>query len=51
MDIRAGTGWNEAARPFTRTKTADQTIDRICRYCSRVSGPAHEPVMLQNDPI
>ncbi|MFF1381723.1 hypothetical protein [Streptomyces sp. NPDC058308] len=29
--------WNEAARPFKRTKTADQ----ICHYCDRISGPAH----------
>jgi transposase len=33
--------WNEHARPFTWTKTADQIIDRICRYCDRISGPAH----------
>jgi hypothetical protein len=33
--------WNEHARPFTWTKTADQIIDRICRYCSRTSGPGH----------
>jgi transposase len=33
--------WNEHARPFKWTKTADQIIDRICRYCSRISGPAH----------
>jgi transposase len=33
--------WNEGARPFTWTRTADQIIDRICRYCSRISGPAH----------
>src|ERR1017187_7027215 len=33
--------WNETARPFTWTKTADQIIDRICRYCSRISRPAH----------
>jgi transposase len=33
--------WNHAARPFTWTRTADQIIDRICRYCSRISGPAH----------
>jgi transposase len=31
--------WNEDARPFTWTKTPDQIIDRICRYCSRISGP------------
>jgi transposase len=33
--------WNANARPFTWTKTADQIIDRICRYCSRISGPGH----------
>jgi transposase len=33
--------WNEHARPFTWTKTADQIIDRLCRYCSRISGPGH----------
>jgi transposase len=33
--------WNETARPFKWTKTADQIIDRICRYCSRISGPGH----------
>jgi transposase len=33
--------WNEGARPFTWTTTADQIIDRICRYCSRISEPAH----------
>ena len=33
--------WNSNARPFKWTKTADQIIDRICRYCSRISGPEH----------
>ena len=33
--------WNEAARRFTWTRTTGQIIDRICRYCSRISGPAH----------
>jgi transposase len=33
--------WNANARPFKWTKTADQIIDRICRYCSRISRPAH----------
>jgi transposase len=33
--------WNANARPFRWTKTADQIIDRICRYCSRISGPGH----------
>ena len=33
--------WNEGAQPFKWTKTADQIINRICRYCSRISGPGH----------
>src|SRR6267154_5932003 len=33
--------WNATARPFKWTKTADQIIDRICRYCTRISGPGH----------
>ena len=33
--------WNATARPFKWTKTADQIIDRICRYCSHISGPGH----------
>jgi hypothetical protein len=33
--------WNASARPFKWTKTADQIIDRICRCCSCISGPAH----------
>jgi hypothetical protein len=37
--------WNATARPFKWTKTADQIIDRICRYCSRISGPAHQAHM------
>ena len=31
--------WNANARPFKWTKTAGQIIDRICRYCSRISDP------------
>jgi hypothetical protein len=34
--------WNATARPRTWTKTADQIIGRICRYCSRISGPGHQ---------
>ena len=33
--------WNVSAQPFRWTRTADQIIDRICRYCSRISGPGH----------
>ena len=31
--------WNASARPFKCTKTADQIIYRVCRYCSRISEP------------
>jgi hypothetical protein len=33
--------WNQHARPFTWAKTADQIIDRIGRYCARISESAH----------
>ncbi|WP_229685831.1 IS630 family transposase [Longimycelium tulufanense] len=33
--------WNQDAHPFRWTKTTEQIIDHICRYCSRISGPAH----------
>ncbi|GAA2733825.1 IS630 family transposase [Actinocorallia aurantiaca] len=33
--------WNKDARLFTWKKTADQIIDHICHYCSRISRPAH----------
>ncbi|MCU1643561.1 MAG: putative transposase [Nocardia sp.] len=33
--------WNSQATPFIWTKTPDQIIDRICRYCARISEPAH----------
>jgi transposase len=33
--------WNENAKPFKWTKTADQIIDAIGRYCARISGPGH----------
>ena len=29
--------WNQSAQPFGWTKTPDQIIDRICRYCARIS--------------
>ncbi|WTW91967.1 transposase [Streptomycetaceae bacterium NBC_01309] len=32
--------WNTNAHPFTWTRTADQILDRICRYRTRISGPA-----------
>ena len=33
--------WNDNARPFKWTKTADQIIDAIGHYCARISGPGH----------
>jgi transposase len=33
--------WNENAKPFKWTKSADQIIDAIGRYCERISGPGH----------
>jgi transposase len=33
--------WNDSARPFKWTKTPDQIIDAICRYCDRISGPGY----------
>ena len=33
--------WNANAAPFKWTKTADQIIDAIGRYCARISGPGH----------
>ena len=32
---------NDSARPFKWTKTPDQIIDSICRYCARISRPAY----------
>jgi transposase len=29
--------WNDSAHPFKWTKTPDQIIDAICRYCDRIS--------------
>jgi hypothetical protein len=29
------------SRDYVRHGTIDQIIDRICRYCSRISGPGH----------
>ncbi|MFD9622054.1 hypothetical protein ACFWB2_33030 [Streptomyces virginiae] len=29
--------WNDEAWPFKWTRTADQILDRICRYCDRFS--------------
>jgi len=33
--------WNENPRPFVWTKTADQILDSITRYCTRINQTAH----------
>ena len=33
--------WNENPRPFVWTKTADEILDALNRYCQRISGAGH----------
>ena len=33
--------WNENPRPYIWTKTADQILDSIKRYCKRTNGSGH----------
>jgi transposase len=41
-DIRAWiTTWNEHPRPYVWTKTADQILDSIARYCTRINDSGH----------
>jgi transposase len=41
-DIRAWmTDWNENPRPYVWTKTADQILDSISRYCNRTTASGH----------
>jgi len=41
-DIRAWIAtWNENPRPFVWTKTADQILDSIARYCNRINASGH----------
>jgi len=41
-DIRAWTqNWNEDPRPYIWTKTADQILDSIARYCRRINDSRH----------
>jgi transposase len=41
-DIRAWIDtWNENPRPFVWTKTADQILDAIARYCERINESRH----------
>jgi transposase len=41
-DIRAWiTTWNEDPRPYVWTKTAEQILDSIARYCDRINDSRH----------
>jgi transposase len=41
-DIRAWmTDWNEHPRPYVWTKTADQILNSIARYCNRTNASGH----------
>jgi transposase len=41
-DIRAWiTTWNEDPRPFVWTKTAEEILDTIARYCNRINESRH----------
>ena len=41
-DIRAWmTNWNQDPRPYVWTKTADQILDSIRRYCERINDSGH----------
>jgi transposase len=41
-DIRAWIAdWNQHPRPFIWTKTAEQILDSLARYCERISGAGH----------
>jgi len=41
-DIRAWiTTWNENPCPFVWTKTADEILDSIARYCERINRSGH----------
>jgi len=33
--------WNDNPRPYVWTKTADQILDSISRYCSRINDSGH----------
>jgi len=41
-DIRAWIGtWNDDPRPYVWTKTADQILESISRYCNRINASRH----------
>jgi len=41
-DIRSWIAtWNDHPRPYVRTKTADQILESIAKYCTRISDSGH----------
>jgi hypothetical protein len=41
-DIRSRiTAWNSDPRPFIWTKTAEEILESLTRFCRRISGAAH----------
>ncbi|WP_409471681.1 hypothetical protein [Streptomyces sp. HC307] len=41
-DIRAWVkDWNEDPKPFIWTKTAEEILDSLARFCRRISGAGH----------
>jgi hypothetical protein len=42
VDIRAWIEtWNENPRPYVWTKTADEILDSIAHYCTRINDSRH----------
>jgi hypothetical protein len=35
------TAWNQDPKPFVWTKTADEILGSLARYCQRISGAGH----------
>ena len=33
--------WNENPKPFVWTKTADEILEALTRYCQRINGAGH----------
>ena len=42
--------WNDNPRPYVWTKTADQILASIARYCTRINDSGHSPLMTARDP-
>src|SRR5215216_4311640 len=49
-DIRAWVAdWNQHPRPFIWTKTAEEILESLARYCRRISGAGHQCAQGQYD--